>query len=710
MKTLIISLIIALSFVNMSFSQTFHIKGNIIDKETKEVLPGANIFLQNDWNIGATSNENGLFLLEVTQENKSDTLIVSFIGFREAHFPLSDYIGKNATIELEPFAQLLRESVVTARRIIAEEFSVKQMKQMDIYLNPASKVDPLLAINAMAASTTIDESANISLRGSRPDETGIYLNDVPVYDAIRFSQLDGVGTFSIFNTDVIERMHVFAGNPPVEYGNTASGLVSLQTHNNIPVEPLNTIALSLANIGGLTSRKIGDKSAIIAFGNYQPSAIFTGLNQESMQDLKKFNSTDLGLHAIHNFNDDVRIKVFNYSNKEGYEFNQNNPSHNGVFGMNKLRNYTIANFIKQNTNSELTVNGGYNISRESFKYSITDITINKQDVYFSTSYQYFFDKLTVKSGISVDYRENDSKGTKAMYYYAQDINHPKFSFDTFESYFLPEAYLYGKYKLNSKLIIGTGLRKNVKIDDQPDYLSYQANVSYRINNTHSFNLSGGHYNKLSMPNAESYEITLYESNQLSLDYAIKSKRIEIQSALFTKNTNHGNYTDLAKGVEFYAKINIKPIELQFSFTAIDAEIKEGAESHPSRYDLGYFVRSVLKYTLMENFEISAIYIFRQGNHYLPVNGSYFEPSLQVYSPTYSDWSESERLPNYHKIDISISKYWVVNSNLALVLFANGSNILNTKNVREVNYNSDYSTSFNELYSERVFYFGVSFMF
>ena len=322
------------------------IDGKVIDAQNNEELPGANVFLQSDWSIGATTNENGTFQLKINKTIGNDTLIISYIGYKESFIPVKPG-NSSITVKLEPFAELLGESVVTARRIIAEEFTVKQMKQMDIYLNPAAKADPLLAINAMPASTTTDESASISLRGSRPDETGIYLNDVPIYDAIRFSQLNGIGTFSIFNTDIIERMHVFAGNPPLEYGNTASGLVSLQTNNRIPTDPLNTLAISLANFGALTSRKLGDKTALVAFGNYQPSQIFTGLNQDAMRNLEDFSSFDLGFHIIHNLNSKLRFKLFNYSNMEGYTFNIRVPSYTGIFDMNKKRNFTIANFISQ---------------------------------------------------------------------------------------------------------------------------------------------------------------------------------------------------------------------------------------------------------------------------------------------------------------------------------------------------------------------------
>ena len=213
-----------------------------------------------------------------------------------------------------------------------------------------------------------------------------------------------------------------------------------------------------------------------------------------------------------------------------------------------------------------------------------------------------------------------------------------------------------------------------------------------------------------MPNAQQYTITHFESNQFSIDYTYTLNRFELQTSVFTKNVLHGNYEDKIVGGELYTKINIKPFEFQFSITSLDVKIQNSTEHYPSNYDLDYFIRTALKYNVRDIFELSTIYIFRQGSYYLPVNTSYFDTQTQTYFPVYYNWDSAKRLPDYHKIDLSISKYWVLNSNLALVIYANISNLLNTDNVMEVNYNQDYSESFNEFYSQRTIYFGASFMF
>ena len=682
--------------------------GRILDIHTKQPLPGANIFLHSNWSTGTSSDKNGNFCITLSNNLRSDTLIISYIGYREVKLTTTLLGKKEATIFLQPNTHTMDASVITARRLIAEEFTVKQMKQMDVYLNPGGKADPLLTINTLPVSTTLDESATISLRGSRPDETGIFFNDVPVYDAVQFAQLNGIGTFSIFNTSIIERMHIFAGNPPIEYGNSASGIVTMQSKNTTEPKP-NSILLSLAGLGVEFSKKIKKKTNVSLVGNYQPSEIFTGINKAALQNLKDFAAYNLGIHAVHHIKPKQRFKIFNYSIIEGYRYKSKTPSYTGVFNMNKKRNFTIANYIAQQKNAEVTINSGFNISNEEYKFSLTDIYIKKQDLYFSSAYQHFFEKWSIKGGGAVEYRINQSKGTKPMYYYAQNIFHPAISFSASKEYTLPSLFIYTKYNLTEKFIIGSGVRKNLVTNNIPDYWSYQLNLHYKLQKKHQFNLAAGHYNRISMPNAEQYSITHFKSKQLSLDYRLNYLENEIQISIFSKEINHSSFTDYITGAELYTRINIKPLELRFSITSIDARITNKEETYPSKYDLDYFIRSIVKYKIKRIAEISAIYVFRQGTYYLPVESSIYDITTDTYIPQYPTRENATRLPDYHKIDLSVSKYWVINQNLAVILFANVNNILNISNIMNKNYSFDYSTSHNKLYSKRTYYLGVNFI-
>jgi len=85
------------------------LKSVIINSETKETIPYVNIWVE-DENIGTTSNENGVFELEVIG---SKIIIFSAIGF-ETKKILSDNVKD--VFELKPEVTLLDEVVITSKR------------------------------------------------------------------------------------------------------------------------------------------------------------------------------------------------------------------------------------------------------------------------------------------------------------------------------------------------------------------------------------------------------------------------------------------------------------------------------------------------------------------------------------------------------------------------------------------------------------------
>jgi len=168
MKKLILIISVSIFCYIFSFcsENQLIINGKVIDASSGQVLPFANVFLKENVTTGTVTGQNGEFTLTVNQSSLTDTLIFSFVGYEDQLFPVSNTLNGFITVYLKPNVQLIEETVVKAKRVISEEFTIEKIEQMDIYMNPLSKADPLLAVNGMASSTTLDESASISLRGA----------------------------------------------------------------------------------------------------------------------------------------------------------------------------------------------------------------------------------------------------------------------------------------------------------------------------------------------------------------------------------------------------------------------------------------------------------------------------------------------------------------------------------------------------------------
>lgn len=685
----------------------FSIKATVVDMQSGEPLPGAHIMLQSDLLTGSRTDENGSFKLQVTRSQfTGDSIIVSFMGYQEGIYPIKS-LSAGDTIFLSSRTHELEEMVISGEQIIAEEFAVKKMKQIDIYLNPQAKADPLLAVHSLPASTTTDESANISLRGSSPAETGVYFNGVPVYDAVKFSQLDGIGTFSIFNTAIVEKVHVFPGNPPLEYGNTSSGLIAIESSGKIPEARKNSMSLSLANLGAETTRQFSEATGISLFANYQPSAGLIGLNERAFSHLEQFYAGDLGVHLVHHINDSIRLKLFSYFNTEGYRYRFQHASFNGPFQQEKQRNFTIFNYQQRLPQGTLSINNGISFSASNFAYGNTNADLKKQDVYVNTNYRHIGENWSLKTGIVHDGRKQEIDGRFPMYNYALSQEHPAVSYEEIRRVNLYEGYLYSKHEFNSRWIGGLGIRKNLPYQKQDSYLSVQGNLRFSFQENHALKLAAGQYHKYALPNAEMTEKTRYQSKQLSLDYAFENSFMEINSALFWRQTSFGKFSDKIIGTELFANALLASnrLQLQGSFTWIDALRASGEQTYPTRYDLDYFVRTSAKYLAPRNWVLSLIMLAREGVWYRPVTGAVYKEQLQAYQPHYAPYEHMRRYPDYFRLDLSISRMWPLSDKVNLITFLNVSNLLNNKNVRSKTYNAGYTQSTNQHYAKRTVYFG-----
>jgi len=680
------------------------LKGRVTDGQTGEALTGVNLYLKSDLLKGTNSDVEGFFQLEWNRSSgQSDTLFASHVGYEGKTIRLTTPDSEVLNIPLRPLATQLNPVEIKAKKLIAREFTVREINKLDIYLNPNSKADPLLAVQSLPAATSTDETANLSLRGSPPHETGTYLNNVLIRDAVKLDDANGLGQFSIFNTAMIQSVNVFASNPPLEFGEATSGAVALYTDDQIPAKATSVVA-TVAGGGLQISRQLKDKTAFTAYSNVGIHPALRALNKKALRNILSFTSTDAGLYVIHRFNDRASVKVFNYSLFENFQFHFRHPSFEVAFFQKKKRNLTIANFNYHLKNGQLEINQSFNWTKANFRTGNFDSNIQNLDYFGSANYHYFRKKWSVKSGISLDWHRIQLQSRFPEFDFALSEQHPSFPFDTLQIISIPEGYFYGKYHFSSKWTFGVGMRFHPALANLESFWSKQINLHYRLKKRHSFTLSIGQYHQFNIPNADAGELFLIQSTHLAFDYRFESEHWTIQSSVYHKK---GEFQDLENpifGAEFLTSFELANLQTSVSLAHIRSSLKKEGVSYPSAYDLAYFLRFLLKYNFPKWFEISLVYQQRPGRYYLPVTGSRYHKITDTFAPVFASPDAGKRLPNYHLLDVSLSRVMPMNKG-SLVVFLSANNLLDVKNVRSISYNFDYGQSEPELFNRRVVFFG-----
>lgn len=668
--------------------------GKVLDAETGEPLVGANIYSLSNFAMGTITDVDGVFALEKESFSEGDVLLISFIGYKE----LKRSIGKlTSTIKLIPKAYHISEVNVVAEPIISEEFQLLSIKKLDIYKNPAAKADPLLAVNSLPSSTTTDESAAVSLRGSSPIETGIFLNGVPIYDVTKYAQLNGIGTFSLFNTSLVKSVSVFPGNPPLEFGNTTSGVVAIESDDTPIKDSYNELIISPASFGYQLNQGI-KRGGLKTFVNYQPSALVKSMNRDALEDIEQFQSTDAGIYFFCSPTDNLSLRTYNYGLLENYLYHFKHPSFQGHFDQDRKRAFNVTNLSLVLGAGTLSWNQGFSISKSNYAYSISAIEAIDRSLFQGVNYFYQDEHLQVKTGLSHDVRASEVDGAFFEKAYALGEYHPIFQFNDRELRGVTEAYVYTKYYLQEQWIIGGGLRKNLRFLSNENYLSKQFNMTYLVNENLRVLAGIGNYHKEAIL-INTTQSAFLASEQVSLDVLYEKKRTESSVSLFHKSVSRKNQREISGAELYFRTVFIDQLDFDVSYTHI---ITEG-DQESSLYDIGYFFRSNLSFRPSPLFSLTIGGIFRQGINYQPVVQSQYDESFEVYQPIYSE--SYDRYPDYFILNMAASRSFTISDDIGLVAFLSVNNLTNHENIRTFEYNTDYSETIPSLLSRRMVYFG-----
>ncbi len=241
---LIFLLCLLLSVPNTTLAQGFEIAGQVIDDETNEPIPGANI-VEVGTQTGTVTNSDGEFSLIVSAADAQ--IRISFIGYQAQILNIEG--RSNISIRMQQEVGLLDDLVVTAFGIQRDRkslsYSITEIKGADLVeareINLGDALQGRIAgVNVSNVGSGVGGSSRVVIRGN----TSLSGNNEPLYviDGIPMdnSQLGSAGTWggsdwgdglTSLNPDDIENISVLKGaSAAALYGSRASnGVVIITT-------------------------------------------------------------------------------------------------------------------------------------------------------------------------------------------------------------------------------------------------------------------------------------------------------------------------------------------------------------------------------------------------------------------------------------------------------------------------------------------------
>lgn len=187
-KIMVIVILMILSMYVTSFAQTGRILGKVVDAQTGDALPGANIYLEGT-NLGSASDLDGKYLI-LNVPVGSYTVVATYIGYESAQKDVQVLYNQKTTLEIEMTSMVMEgEEVVATAQAEAQMQAINQQLSAKNIKNIVSKkqIQELPEANAAEA---VGRLPGVSLERSGGEGNKVVIRGMGAKYAL--IQIDGV--------------------------------------------------------------------------------------------------------------------------------------------------------------------------------------------------------------------------------------------------------------------------------------------------------------------------------------------------------------------------------------------------------------------------------------------------------------------------------------------------------------------------------------
>jgi outer membrane cobalamin receptor len=246
------ALVAVLLFFAGVFNQVFSngiIKGLVVDRATRQPLPGANIRVVGTA-FGTIADVNGRFTIAQIPDG-TYALEAAILGYQAQRLE-NKFISTNTALEvnfeLDEAAIPLSEVIVTPGHftIMQNEPAVRQaLSREEIQSIPHFGEDIYRAVQRLPGIAGNDFSAKFTVRGGENKEVLVLLDGLELYEPFHLNDVGGA--LSIVDVEAISGINLITGGFPAEYGDRLSGVFDISSITPEPGQRRTALGLSLLN-------------------------------------------------------------------------------------------------------------------------------------------------------------------------------------------------------------------------------------------------------------------------------------------------------------------------------------------------------------------------------------------------------------------------------------------------------------------------------
>ncbi len=738
-----LGLFIGIGLSLASFAQnTATLKGIIQQTSSREAIPFASVAIK-EKTIGTTSDANGFFSITKLPAGKF-TVVVSAVGYEV--WVQEVQLTEGQILQVKPLLKnkttLIKDYEYTADRIQEKrentgvsviKISPEEMKRMPSYGGEADVAQMMQIIPGV--TTTGDQGGQLFIRGGPPVQNKVLMDGAVIYNPFH-----SIGFFSVFDTDVLSNMDVYAGGFSAEYGGRISSIMDLSTRDG------NRARFSgRTNINSFTGKVLlegpmGRLKDGAANATFLVSAKGSFLKQSSQAFYPYADSLGLpfnffdgyGKMTLYVGDNGSKLNFFGFAHNDWVTFNQNSDLQwkSGGGG---------ANFFLIPGDANVNIDGV-------FSYSNYEIGLNEtvspprrsvvNGFNFNVNFHQYYGTNRLTYGIEASGFTTDFSYTNGQYReVAQKDNTTEFA-------------LFARYKFTAgRFIIDPSFRLHyyaslAEVSPEP-----RLSIKYNVTEHFRLKMAGGLYSQnLIAANSDRDVVNLFYgflsagNIGLSDDFQGENVQSDLQKArhaifgaefeLF-KNIEfniEGYYMDFfqlismnrdklyedspgnsaipdyqkkdliresgwSAGLDVLVKAEIKNLYLWVGYSLMALERSDEVRDYVPHFDRRHNMNVVASYQFGKNktWEINARWNFGTGFPFTQTQGFY--ENLGFNENINGDYTGQNgelgvelgqlnqgRLPNYHRLDFNVKRRFILGENTKLEVNVGATNVYNRNNI------------------------------
>lgn len=232
--------LLTLLLTTLNFAQSGLLTGKVIDASTKEALIGANILVIELENVGAATDINGSFKIEIPVGSYS--IKVSLIGYTS--IIRTDIVIKTnselqVNIQLSPTSLKIDEVKVTAdyfdKAVIENNLSTIALGVEEVRRSPGAMGDFQRILQGMAGvSFSSDQTNELLVRGGSPNENLTIFDNMELHSTNHYpNQFNSGGPINMINLELVQDLQFSTGGFISKFGDKMSSTMSIKSRDGI---------------------------------------------------------------------------------------------------------------------------------------------------------------------------------------------------------------------------------------------------------------------------------------------------------------------------------------------------------------------------------------------------------------------------------------------------------------------------------------------